>query len=115
MSPEEIKKAIYERGGEAFRVKTALEVFPTVAPTLEGVSLALDWLTSQLALRMARRSRFSPSALWAKATHYPASFVKSAYHRVVGLVSVSKGGEEEEEEEEEEGKMGSESVEVGGK
>ena len=72
---------------------TAMEVFPTVALTLDGVDPALEWLTSQLAIRIARNSYF-PSATsgFSKAVHYPASFLKSSYLRLAGLL-VGNGGD----------------------
>ncbi|KAL8585888.1 hypothetical protein ACOMHN_019303 [Nucella lapillus] len=89
LSPEEIKNAIYEKGGQVFRKNTALEVFPTVALTLEGVTPALEWLTSQLALKKGYEIYSPLTTLWSKATHFPAYAVKSAYSTVFGLFSAA--------------------------
>ena len=64
----------------------AMEVFPTVAVTLDGVDPALDWLTSQLAIRLARDSYFPSASSISKAASYPVSFLKSSYLRVAGLL-----------------------------
>ena len=77
----------------------ALGVFPTVATTLEGADPAFEWLTSQLALKLARESVFSPMSSAKKVIHYPASFLKSSYLRVAGLFGgsgESGGGDAEE-------------------
>ena len=80
--------------GFSFSFLPAMEVFPTVAVTLDGVDPALEWLTSQLAVRLARDSYLpSITSVWAKAVHYPATFLKSSYLRVAGLLA---GGEDHE-------------------
>ncbi|KAL8585889.1 hypothetical protein ACOMHN_019304 [Nucella lapillus] len=69
-------------------------MFPIVALTLEGMTPAMQWLTSQLAQKMARESCSPYTALWSKATHFPASIMKSAYCRVVNHFSAADGKEE---------------------
>lgn len=91
LSPDEIRDAINGRG---HRFRMPLEVFPTSGLTGEGVSEALDWLTTQLAVIAAEKSLLAPvTRTLYNTVQYPASVVKSSLRTLSDIFWTSKNSE----------------------